>query len=77
MVGWFKNINAEEVLIEQLPQKKERSNMAKMKSKAKKEPKMKKEMKAPEMKKEASGLTAAQKKLPPALQKAIMAKKGK
>jgi hypothetical protein len=51
--------------------------MAKMKSKAKKEPKMKKEMKAPEMKKEASGLTAAQKKLPPALQKAIMAKKGK
>lgn len=37
----------------------------------------KKENKIPEMKKEVSGLTAAQKKLPPALQKAIMAKKGK
>lgn len=43
--------------------------MAKMKSK--------KEAKAPGMKKEMSGLTAAQKKLPPGLQKAIMGKKGK
>ena len=40
--------------------------MAKMKSK-----------KAPGMKKEAGGMTAAQKKLPPALQKAIASKKGK
>ena len=39
--------------------------------------KAKKETKAPEMKKESSGLTAAQKKLPPGLQKAIMAKKSK
>lgn len=46
--------------------------MAKMKS-----GKAKKEAKAPGMKKEPSGLTAAQKKLPPGLQKAIMAKKGK
>ena len=39
--------------------------------------KNKKESKVPNMKKEPSGLTAAQKKLPPGLQKAIMAKKGK
>jgi len=39
--------------------------------------KAKKEAKVPAMKKEASGLTAAQKKLPPGLQKAIAAKKGK
>ena len=39
--------------------------------------KAKKEAKAPGMKKESTGMTAAQKKLPPALQKAIMAKKGK
>jgi hypothetical protein len=57
--------------------------MAKMKAtsgKAKKETKataMKKEAKAPAMGKETSGLTASQKKLPPGLQKAIMAKKGK
>jgi hypothetical protein len=47
--------------------------MAKMKSSGGKA----KEAKAPGMKKEASGLTAAQKKLPPGLQKAIAAKKGK
>lgn len=46
--------------------------MAKMKS-----GKGKKEAKVPGMKKEPSGLTAAQKKLPPGLQKAIAAKKGK
>ena len=39
--------------------------------------KTKKEAKVPGMKKEPSGLTAAQKKLPAGLQKAIMAKKGK
>ena len=39
--------------------------------------KAKKEAKAPEMKKDTKGLTAAQKKLPPGLQKAIMSKKGK
>lgn len=39
--------------------------------------KAKKETKVPGMKKEPSGLTAAQKKLPPGLQKAIAAKKGK
>jgi hypothetical protein len=48
--------------------------MAKMKSSG---GKAKKEAKVPGMKKEASGLTAAQKKLPPGLQKAIAAKKGK
>ena len=57
--------------------------MAKMKAtagKAKKEAKtaaMKKEAKAPAMGKETAGLTASQKKLPPGLQKAIAAKKGK
>lgn len=45
--------------------------MAKMKKGSKKEAKV------PGMKKEPSGLTAAQKKLPPGLQKAIAAKKGK
>lgn len=39
--------------------------------------KIKKEAKVPGMKKEMSGLTAAQKKLPPGLQKAIAGKKGK
>jgi hypothetical protein len=48
--------------------------MAKMKATS---GKAKKEAKAPAMKKEASGLTAAQKKLPPGLQKAIASKKGK
>ena len=48
--------------------------MAKMKSGSSK---TKKEGKMPGMKKEPSGLTAAQKKLPPGLQKAIMSKKGK
>jgi len=48
--------------------------MAKMKSS---NGKAKKEAKVPGMKKEPSGMTAAQKKLPPALQKAIAAKKFK
>ena len=48
--------------------------MAKMKSST---GKANKEAKVPGMKKEASGLTTAQKKLPLGLQKAIAAKKGK